>query len=298
MTAAYRILDIETVPDLDVWTPPSPKFELRGTAEGFVVGGFRYPGEANEVYAAGASMVEPFPPPHAQRVVAISWVDLVNDEESQLWSGYRGDFNVFCGWDKKDPDKAEREIIGAFLDAHSGPNLPTLVTWNGRGFDLPVLSMRALKLGLPFNFYYSDRDVRYRYSDNGHCDLMDFFSDYGAARNMKLGDVARLIGLPGKVGEVSGGNVHEMWKKGDDKELFAKVGRYCLMDVLQTAILFVRSRYHKGVLTAADYHRALLSFADNELVSSILGKDLFKKCRLVDEPTVVREGVGSYRVVL
>ena len=50
---------------------------------------------------------------------------------------------------------------------------PHLVTWNGRGFDLPVLALRALRYGLPFGWYYRGDGYRYRYSEEGHLDLCD-----------------------------------------------------------------------------------------------------------------------------
>jgi predicted PolB exonuclease-like 3'-5' exonuclease len=144
-------------------------------------------------------------------------------------------------------------------------NPATLVTWNGRTFDLPVLAMRALHHGIPWRWYYHERDVRYRYTDAGHCDLMDFLSDYGASRQMKLGDAARLIGLPGKA-DMDGSKVADIVAQGPVMGNMDKVGRYCLQDVIQTAIVFVRTRYHLGFIDEAGYAESIRWFEGSQLV--------------------------------
>ena len=123
---------------------------------------------------------------------------------------------------------------------------PHLVTWNGRGFDLPVLTLRSLRHGLSWPWYYQERDYRYRYSEQGHLDLCDFLSDHGAARMTSLDGAARLIGLPGKDG-VDGSQVEGLFHAGQIEAL----RRYCLHDVTQTAFLFLRYRLLVGQLDRA-----------------------------------------------
>ena len=67
---------------------------------------------------------------------------------------------------------------------------PQVVTWNGRGFDLPVLALRALRFGLDFRWYYRGEGYRYRFTEEGHLDLCDVISDHGAAQD----DLARRRG--------------------------------------------------------------------------------------------------------
>src|SRR6266571_4794463 len=64
---------------------------------------------------------------------------------------------------------------------------------------LPVLALRSLRHGVAMSWYYQGR-VRHRYTEEGHLDLCDMLSDHGAARQVSLDAVARLIGLPGKIG--------------------------------------------------------------------------------------------------
>ncbi len=100
---------------------------------------------------------------------------------------------------------------------------PHVVTWNGRGFDLPVLALRALRFGLDFRWYYRGEGYRYRFSEEGHLDLCDFLSDHGAAKMTSLDGAARPIGLPGKDG-VDGSQVEGLYHAGQLEAL----RHYCL----------------------------------------------------------------------
>ena len=129
---------------------------------------------------------------------------------------------------------------------------PDLVSWNGRGFDLPVIAARCLRHGIPFRQYYRSRDVRYRFSPDGHLDLMDYIADFGAAKASKLDIVAKLCGLPGKVG-VDGKDVGPMVHAGR----LTEVRDYCLCDVAQTAGVFLRIQLLRGELSPEAYVEAM-----------------------------------------
>lgn len=129
---------------------------------------------------------------------------------------------------------------------------PTLVSYNGRGFDLPVIAMRCLRHGVPFAGYYKSRDMRYRFSEAGHYDLMDYLSDYGASKQARLDVIAKLCGMPGKVG-VDGKDVGPLVHAGRIEE----VRNYCLCDVVQTAGVFLRVEYLRGVIDRATYLQAM-----------------------------------------
>jgi predicted PolB exonuclease-like 3'-5' exonuclease len=155
--------------------------------------------------------------------------------------------------------KEEGEILTDFaqwLDAKK----PTVVTWNGRGFDMPVITSRALRHGIPMPWWFTDRNTRYRYSTEGHFDLMDFLADFGAAKNARLDIYARLVGFPGKVG-VDGSQVLPLVHAGRLDE----VNAYCLCDVAQTAAIFLRVELLRGSFDRNRYRelaRSLLSFVD------------------------------------
>jgi predicted PolB exonuclease-like 3'-5' exonuclease len=208
MTRGYLVLDIETVPDASLWSPPEP-----------------HPGTERA-----------FPPLYAHRpiVIGVLWLD---EEYRFKRIGVIGDAKDEAGALVDFAQFVERERLH-------------LVTYNGRGFDLPVILLRCLRHGVPMRFYYQDRDYRYRYSDEGHVDLCDFLADHGATRPSGLDAVARLIGLPGKVG-VDGSQVEGLFNAGQ----IEAIRNYCLSDVAQTAFLLLRFRLVQGLL-APDHYRA------------------------------------------
>lgn len=143
------------------------------------------------------------------------------------------------------PEATEGDRLRAFADVLD--RKPELVTFNGRGFDLPVLQLRAMRLGLPLPYLFH-KDVRYRYSENGHLDLCDHITDFGAARRMRLSDLARLIGLPGKQG-MDGSKVEDAIAAG----MIQEVREYCLSDVVQTAFLMLRWKLLQGEFKPGEY---------------------------------------------
>jgi predicted PolB exonuclease-like 3'-5' exonuclease len=157
--------------------------------------------------------------------------------------------------------KEEGEMLADFaqwLDAKK----PTVVTWNGRGFDMPVITSRALRHGVPMPWWFTDRNTRYRYSTDGHFDLMDFLADFGATKNARLDVYAKLVGFPGKVG-VDGSQVAPLVHAGKMDE----VNAYCLCDVAQTAAIFLRVELLRGTIDRPRYRdlaRTLLGFVDEQ----------------------------------
>ncbi len=245
--SAYCVLDIETVSDLTVWTPPEPKKTVMVDLVGNPVG-WTY------------DHMPPFPPVHSHRVVAWSCVFL-SDDDGRYYHLDR--YEAACSQD----EKGLLEQITPILSQDS----PLYVTWNGRSFDLPVLNLRSLKHGIQCNWYYSDKDVRYRYSEAGHCDLMDVFSDYGATRSISLDGACRLMGLPGKTGDFSGKDVEALLAGASgDERAHRLVEHYCLSDSVQTALLFIRSRYHKGMIDRNDYNSAVQSFLNSDDLMAIM----------------------------
>lgn len=212
---SHLVLDIETVPDRSVYTPPAPQ--------------------------PGAERA--FPPLYACKVVVIGvmWLD------AELRVKRHGTIA-----DGKDEAKVLHDFSD-FMNRHR----PNIVTWNGRGFDLPVLVLRALHHGVTFPWYYQGRDVRYRFSEQGHLDLCDHLADHGAGARTPLAGAAALIGLPGKDG-IDGSQVEGLYNAGHLDELRA----YCLSDVAQTALLFMRYRLLAGHIDHATYRKAAADLLD------------------------------------
>ncbi len=127
---------------------------------------------------------------------------------------------------------------------------PTLVTFNGRGYDLPVLELAAFRYGLSIPEWFNSNAPAYeqsrnRYNRVSHLDLMDLFSNFGAARvTGGLNLLANLIGKPGKT-SIDGSQVQDLYDSGEA----AYVNDYCRCDVLDTYFVFLRSRVIQGQIT-------------------------------------------------
>ncbi len=143
-------------------------------------------------------------------------------------------------------EKDEPKLIADFLAGlplDDGGAGPVLVSFNGGGFDLPVLRYRALALGLPVPglFHGGRRDYWYRFGRD-HIDLCDMLSGFGASARPSLNEMAALLGVPAKLDGIDGSEV----------EAFAEAGRlddianYCLGDVITSFRLLLRFALVRG----------------------------------------------------
>lgn len=217
-TSQYLVLDIETIPDKSLWQAPAD-------------------GDA-------------FPPTYAHQVIVVGCMLL--DADYQLVS-----LNLLPSVPppslaaRDANESSEAGILQSFSEFVEAKR-PALVTYNGRSFDLPVLALRSLRCGVPMAWYYNERGIRHRYSEDGHIDLCDWLADHGASRASSLDALARLIGLPGKIG-IDGSQVHKLYQDGRIED----IANYCLADVAQTALLFLRFRLLQGVLDSRQYRQAV-----------------------------------------
>jgi hypothetical protein len=186
-----------------------------------------------------------FLPLEQQRVVAISCV-LRSREGLTVWS-------------LGDASSPEAELIERFFDGVEKFS-PDLVSWNGSGFDLPVLTYRALLGGVQAPRYWEsgDGDQTFRFNNYlnryhwRHMDLMDVLSGFQARGRVSLANVACLLGLPGKLG-FSGAQVWDAYLEGN----LAAIRRYCETDVLNTYLVYLRFELLRGRLTRERYAEEL-----------------------------------------
>ena len=147
------------------------------------------------------------------------------------------------------PQYRPYQIAKGFWRGWSHYGRPTLVTFNGRGYDVPVLEMAAYRYGLSVPAWFnvdarSFEQSRNRYNVEAHFDMMDLFSNFGAARIVGgLNLLANLIGKPGKTG-IDGSQIQDMYDAGRVEE----INDYCRCDVLDTYFVFLRSRVLLGKL--------------------------------------------------
>ncbi|AQW81736.1 3'-5' exonuclease [Campylobacter pinnipediorum] len=151
----------------------------------------------------------------------------------------------------------ERDILSKFINFINRLN-PRLVSFNGRGFDLPMIMTRAMRYNLTANAYYETdnkelnknkwENYRSRYDARFHLDLLDHISDFGAVRGLKLDLLCASLNLPGKY-DVHGDQVLQLYY---ENEIF-KINEYCESDVLNTYWLFLKFELLQGHVTLDDY---------------------------------------------
>ena len=152
---------------------------------------------------------------------------------------------------------SEKEILAKFFRAFSDvEKLPQLVSWNGSGFDIPVLIYRAMQydLAAPWLFEEGERIKSMRFDNyvnrfqTRHLDLMDRFSQYGASRREAMDVVASLYGLPGKT-DVDGSMVGALVAADDWQTL----STYCESDVINTWLIYLRWLRLTGKLSSPSF---------------------------------------------
>lgn len=192
---------------------------------------------------------------HLHRVVAISAVFRSGDR-LRVWS-------------LGEESSSERELIGRFFDGIDRFS-PDLVSWNGGGFDLPVLHHRALIHGIsaPRYFETGDEDSSFRWNNYlsrfhaRHTDLMDVLAGYQPRAGAPLDQVAALCGFPGKMG-MSGARVWDSFLAGR----IAEIRAYCETDAMNTYLLWLRFQRLRGRFDDTGYE------AEVERVRQILAAE-------------------------
>lgn len=158
-------------------------------------------------------------------------------------------------WSLGEETSAERELIERFYDGLD-KFTPTLVSWNGAGFDLPVLHYRSLLHGVSAARYWEtgENDTSFRFSNYlsrfhwRHMDLMDILSGFQGRGRASLDDVATLLGFPGKIG-MDGAHVWDAYRSGE----LARIRAYCEADVLNTYLIYLRFELVRGNLTRDEH---------------------------------------------
>jgi len=242
--APTLVFDIETVPDVEGLRrlhSMDPKLSDHDVAE-FALQRRR------------AATGNDFLPLHLQRVVAIACALREGD--------------TFRVWSLGTPADSEADLIRRFFDGIE-KYTPQIISWNGSGFDLPVLHYRSMLHGLSAARYWDmgedDREFRFnnyisRYHTR-HLDLMDLIALYQPRGYVPLDDFARLCGFPGKLG-MDGSKVGEAYRAGKIEE----IRNYCETDVANTHLVFLRFQLLRGVYDPDSYRR------ECDLVRSTLEK--------------------------
>ena len=233
------IFDIETIPDVDAGRR---LYDLDGMSD---------EDTATAMFALRRAKVgNEFLPHYLQKVIAISIV-MANASTLKVWS-------------LGDKESSEEDIIQRFftgLDKHT----PTLVSWNGSGFDLPVLHYRALLHGISAPTYWESGENQQAFKWNNylnrfhyrHLDLMDVLAGYQNKAFAPLDDIACMLGFPGKMG-MNGAHVWSEYLTGNIKG----IRDYCETDVLNTYCVYLRFELMRGVINKHEYEHEIQRLRD------------------------------------
>lgn len=172
-------------------------------------------------------------------------------------------------WSLGEPGTPEAELVQRFYDGIEKYS-PDLVSWNGSGFDLPVLTYRALLHGVQAARFWEtgEEDPAFRYNNYlsryhwRHTDLMDVLSSFQGRGRASLSNMATLLGLPGKLG-FDGSQVWEAFQAGN----LVGIRRYCETDVLNTWLIWLRFAQLRAALTR-EQHAEELTRVKNYLRAS------------------------------
>jgi hypothetical protein len=220
----YVALDLETVPDEGLVTAtdrePTRTYEDK-------VGRLL---AARRAQSGGRSDFLPIP--YHRPVVACA---LEADERD----GVIVPRDVVCWTDRCEHEAAFLEQIWSRLEGR------TLVTFHGKGFDLPVMQLRSLKLGLSVPSWFAPGRQS---AAADHQDVFELLSSRGSAPSAPLDLYAKMVGLPGKPG-VAGKDVSSLYAQG----ALDVISGYCMSDVVQTWLLYLRYRLLEGTLSPAGY---------------------------------------------
>ncbi len=237
----FFAFDIETVPDIEAGRR---LYGIEGGIEGGPEG-LDDPSVAKamrhlRMQESGRELVRPY----LQRVVAVSGV-----LRRRARTGETADIRI---WSLGSPESSEKELVESFfriVDLRA----PTLVTWNGIGFDLPVLVYRALHHGVSAGRYFEARDPDFRFNNylnryhERHTDLMDVFASHQLRAAAPLEELSRFLGLPGKQG-MRGGDVEERYFAGE----IDAIRDYCEADALLIWLIHLRFDRLRGRLGDAE----------------------------------------------
>lgn len=170
----------------------------------------------------------------------------------------------------EDANVMEKCLLEDFLKFFN-KSQPKLVSFNGRGFDLPVIMLRAMRYNLHAIAYYEQdnsafnkskwENYRQRFSERFHTDLLDSLGHFGLARSLKLDNVCSTLGIPGKY-DMNGSDVYKIYY--DEtmtlNEKMTKIDEYCQSDVLNTYWVYLKYELLKGELALEDYYSILEDF--------------------------------------
>ena len=238
---------------------PSPAvsylvFDIESVADGNLVSRLRYPGESLDPKEAvaryRAELMEKFDTDFIPYTFHVP-VSLVVAKVAR-------DFRLIDITGLDEPECRPHVVTENFWRGWDAYRRPTMVTFNGRTFDIPLLELAAFRYGLSIPAWFnleakSFEQMRNRYNMESHFDLQDLLTNFGASRfSGGLNLAANVLGKPGKM-DVQGHMVQDLYDAGK----IAEICDYCRCDVLDTYFVFLRAQVMLGYLNRKTEHELI-----------------------------------------
>jgi len=227
-------------------------FDIESVADGALVSKLRYPGQG----LTAADAVRRY----RDELIAKYETDFIpytfQVPVSVVVAKVAADFSLIDVVALDEPHFRSHIITEHFWRGWEAYKRPTLVSFNGRTFDLPLLELAAFRYGISVATWFNTSGKTYdqprnRYNTECHLDLHDVLTNFGASRfNGGLNLIANLLGKPGKM-DVQGYMVQDLWNDGK----IAEINDYCRCDVLDTYFAFLRTMVLLGNLKLDDEQR-------------------------------------------
>jgi predicted PolB exonuclease-like 3'-5' exonuclease len=230
-------------------SPPSPQylvFDVESAADGELVSRLRFPGQGLSPRDAVARYRAELMQKYESDFIPYTYQFPVSLAVAKL----AGDFRLMDLAVLDSPQFRPHVITENFWRGWEGYRRPTLVSFNGRSFDLPLLELAAFRYGLSIPGWFSMTSPTYeqnrnRYNLRAHIDLHELLTNFSSTRfTGGLNLAANLLGKPGKM-DVQGHMVQDLYEAGR----LAEINDYCRCDVLDTYFVFLRSRVLIGQLS-------------------------------------------------
>jgi predicted PolB exonuclease-like 3'-5' exonuclease len=227
-------------------------FDCESVADGELVSKLRYPGEGLSAEEAIARYRAELMEKYDSDFIPYTFQIPISAAIAKVAK----DFRLLDLVVLDEPEFRPHVITEIFWRGWNAYKRPTLVSFNGRTFDIPLLELAAFRYGVEIPAWFNATMKTYdqprnRYNLQAHLDVHDVLTNFGATRfTGGLNLAASLIGKPGKM-SVQGHMVQDMFHEGR----LAEINDYCRCDVLDTYFVFLRSRVLVGELTLENEHR-------------------------------------------
>jgi 3'-5' exonuclease len=221
-------------------------FDIESVADGQLISKIRYPGEGLEPTEAIERYRQELRDQYDSDFIPYTFQLPVSIAVGKISHDYRLiDVTVL-----DEPQFRPHVLTEHFWRGWDRYRRPTLVSFNGRTFDLPLLELAAFRFGISIPGWFnvgakSFEQYRNRYNLDAHIDLQEILTNFGSTRfTGGLNLAANLLGKPGKM-DVQGHMVQDLFYRGQ----LAEINDYCRCDLLDTYFVFLRTRVLFGAMS-------------------------------------------------